>query len=406
MNIATWWSIAPALVIALGSTLTGAQQHGAFAPMPAGAHYVERELRVPVPGSGAAGLDALEVYINTPGKHPLALLTHGTSNSAEERLEVTPWAYLQQAVWFAEHGYVSLVIVRRGYGSSGGEQDGRISGCSSNGNFEEIGEAAADDLRNAVDYAARNMPEVDATHVISSGVSTGGFTQVALTAHPPRGLETAISFAGGRGGDGNGHVCNEGNFEAALHSFGKHSHTPMLWIYAENDKWFPPNFARRFLSAFQSGGGTAQFVLAPAFGEDGHKLYSDPRAWSATVENYLGERRLLPVSPAYPPPTPPKVDPPAELSERAADVFRSIYLGAGPHKAFATDGSGAYGYSTGQFTQQLADDHAMENCNQHHGNGRKCSVTYRGDSAVSGKNSGVSTPNVQQPRGGSGRTGP
>jgi len=405
MVLAKLWSMAAALAaVAFSSTATRAQ-HGNFTPVPAGTHYVEHELRVQVPGSGAAGLDALEVYVNTPGKHPLALLTHGTSNSAEERKEVTPWAYLQEAVWFAQRGYVSLVIVRRGYGNSGGEQDGRISGCSANGNFEEIGESAADDLRNAVDYAQRNMPEVDATRVISSGVSTGGFTQVALTAHPPSGLETAISFAGGRGGDANGHVCNESGLEAALHDYGKHSHTPMLWIYAENDKWFPPTFARRFLAAFQSGGGKAEFVLAPPFGEDGHKLYTDPRAWSATVEQYLGDRGLLPVSPAYAPPAAPNVDPPAELSAHAADVFRSVYLLAGPHKAFATDGGGAYGYSTGQFSQQIADDHAMENCNQHHGSGRRCSVKYRGDTAMNGRNSEEATPSASQ-RGGGGRSQP
>src|ERR1700722_14385920 len=138
-------------ILALGSALAVAQ-HGTT-PVPAGTHYVEHELRVQVPGSGASGLDALEVYINTPGKHPLALLTHGTSNRAEQRKEVTPWAELQQAVWFSESGYVSLVIVRRGYGSSGGEQDGTHGGWNPNGSFEKTGAEAADDLRNAGAYA-------------------------------------------------------------------------------------------------------------------------------------------------------------------------------------------------------------------------------------------------------------
>lgn len=388
------------ILLALASALAGAQQRGVFTPIPAGAHYVERELRVPVPGSGSAGLDALEVYINTPGKHPLALLTHGTSNSSEERKEVSPWNYLQQAVWFAQRGYVSLVIVRRGYGNSGGEMDGTHGGCNANGSFEETGKAAADDLRNTVDYAQRNMPEADTTRVISSGVSTGGFTQVALAANPPRGLLTAISFAGGRGGDGNGHLCNESGFEAALHDFGKRSNVPMLWIYAENDKWFPPNYARRFLSSFQLGGGTAQFVLAPPDGEDGHHLYSHPAAWSTIVEKYLGEHDLLFINPAYPPPALPKVDPPASLSARNADVFRTSYLAAGHFKAFATDGGGAYGFSTGQFSQKLADDHALSNCNQHHGSGRKCAISFRGDSPVSGKGSNTNRPNGEARGGG------
>jgi len=380
MNFQKCWSVA----LLLGCTVAGAQQHGPSTPLPPRARYIERELRVPVPGSGSAGLDALEVYVNTPGKHPLALLTHGTSNSAEERKELTPWAYLQQAVWFAQRGYVSLVIVRRGYGNSGGEEDGAISGCSARGNFEEIGEAAADDLRAAVDYAQRSMPEVDASRVISSGVSTGGFTQVALTANPPRGLQTAINFAGGRGGDGNGHLCDEGGVESALHTFGKHSHTPMLWIYAENDKWFPPNFARRFLSAFQSGGGTAQFVLAPPFSDDGHHLYSDPRAWSDTVERYLGEHGLLPVNPPYPPPAVPNVEPPAGLGTHGLDAFQR-YLTLGRFKAFATNGESWYGTGSGQFTQELADEHALKSCNDVRRSGGKCYIAYRGDSPANGK---------------------
>jgi len=402
MNLAKCLGVATVTVVALGSTLAGAQR-GANTPVPAGAQYVEHELRVPVPGSGAAGLDVLEVYVNTPGKHPLALLTHGTSNSADERKEVTPWAYLQQAVWFAQRGYVSLVIVRRGYGNSGGEMDGTHGGCN-NGNFEDTGEAAADDLRNAVAYAQRSMPEVDATHMISSGVSTGGFTQVALTANPPHGLEAAISFAGGRGGDGNGHLCNESGFESALHYFGKHSHTPMLWIYAENDKWFPPNFAKKFLAAFQSGGGTAEFVLAPPFSDDGHHLYSDPRAWSDTVEHYLGEHGLLPVSPAYPPPAVPKADPPAGLGAHGLDAFQR-YLTLGRFKAFATNGESYYGTASGQFTQELADQHALKSCNDVRRGGGACYIAYRGDSPVSGKNSGAGRPSGE-PRGGGGRSEP
>ncbi len=391
-------------MLVLGSTLAAAQR-GATTPMPAGAQFVERELRVPVPGSGSAGLDALEVYINTPGKHPLALLTHGTSNDAKVRAHVSPWTYLPQARWFAERGYVSLVIVRRGYGSSGGEMDGSYrNGCKTDDGFEIAGKAAADDLRNAVDYAQHSMPEVDATRVISSGVSTGGFSQVALTANPPRGLETAISFAGGRGGDGNGHLCNEEGFEDALHDFGKRSHTPMLWIYAENDKWFPPNFARKFLAAFESGGGSAQFVIAPPDGSDGHGLYSHPDAWSNTVQSYLRERRLLPVDPPYPAPPVPNATAPAGLGEHGLAAFK-LYLTLAPNKAFATNGKSWYGYSSAERSAQEAESTALENCNKARQGGPACFIVYHGDNPVNERTPSESRPSAQ-PRGGGGRTSP
>jgi dienelactone hydrolase len=375
MNLTSWL----ALSFALGSIYAGAQQ---FTSLPLNAHYVERELHVPVPGSGAAGLDVLEVYVNTPGKHPLALITHGTSNDASVREHVSPWDYRKQAVWFAQRGYVGLVVVRRGYGSSGGELDGsHRDGCKYDDGFEIAGNAAADDLRNVAAYAQRNMPEVDAMHIVSSGVSTGGFSQVALTANPPPGLEAAINFAGGRGGHGDGTLCNQHGVEDAFHDFGRHSHIPMLWIYAENDKWFPPNFARRFLAAFQSGGGTAQFVLAPPDDADGHGLYFHTDAWSETVQRFLGARGLLPMSAPYPPPAIPNAVAPAGLGENGMKGFKA-YLAEGPNKAFATNGNSWYGYSYGKSSAKEADSVALENCNRIRKGGPACFIVYRGDQPV------------------------
>jgi len=346
------------------------------APHASSAGYVEREFRMDVPDSFPNGLDVLEVYVSTPGKHPLALLTHGTSDKPEERMQMTPWAQLAQAIWFAQRGYVALVIIRRGYGTSGGMQDGTHGGCRVGGSFEEAGEAAADDLRAAVNYAEKHMPEVDTATVISAGVSTGGFTQAALAARPPKGLKAAIDFAGGRGGNGKGDLCDQGGLLSAYKSFGKHARTPMLWIYSENDKWFPPQFARKFQAAFEGAGGVDEFVLAPPDGEDGHHLYSHVAAWSGTVDTFLRAHELLPVDPPLPGPRPPNVDPPAALHNRGIDAFKN-FLVLGPHKAFAMNSAGVWGYAVGQFTQGLADQHALENCNKGVHGGPVCAVVAR-----------------------------
>ena len=347
------------------------------AALPAGARYVEREFRLPAPNSFPNGLDVLEVYVDTPGRHPLALLTHGTSDKPEERMQLTPWAQLPQALWFARRGYVALVIIRRGYGTSGGQQDGVHGGCRTGGSFQEAGEAAADDLRAAVSYAEKQMPEVDASQVVSAGVSTGGFTQVALAAKPPAGLKAAISFAGGRGGDGKGHLCDESGVVGAFKSFGKHARIPMLWIYSENDKWFPPEYAKRFQAAYEGAGGTDEFVLAPPDGEDGHHLYGHVAAWSKTVDDFLGRHNLLPLSTPYPLPVPPPVAAPAGLSEGGQEAFQRFLI-YGPHKAFATNGQGIYGLALGQFNQDLADHRAMESCEHARHEGPPCEVVSRG----------------------------
>jgi len=347
------------------------------APKTVSAGYVEREFRMDVPDSFPNGLDVLEVYVNTPGKHPLALLTHGTSDKPEERLQLTPWAQLPQAIWFARRGYVALVIIRRGYGTSGGKQDGTVGGCRAGGSFEEAGEAAAADLRNAVAYAEKNLPEVDTSTVISAGVSTGGFTQVALAAKPPTGLKAAIDFAGGRGGNGKGDLCDQGGLLSAYKSFGKHARTPMLWIYAENDKWFPPPFAGKFQAAFESAGGVDQFVLAPPDGDDGHHLYGHVAAWSDTVDTFLRAQKLLFYDPPIAGPKPPDVIVPAALHERGVDAFKNFLI-LGPHKAFAMNSAGVWGYAVGQFTQALADQHALENCNKGVRGGPACAIVARG----------------------------
>ena len=150
--------------------------------------YVEREVTIPwvlAPG----GLHALLVYADLPGKHPLAVITHGTSPKAEERAEVNGWQMLPQALWFARRGWIALVVVRRGYGASGGEPD-----TSRGGDHQGAGEYSAMDLRTAIDYA-RGLPQVDATHVVAMGVSTGGLAVVALTANAPPGLVAAIKLA-------------------------------------------------------------------------------------------------------------------------------------------------------------------------------------------------------------------
>jgi dienelactone hydrolase len=374
------------LFIAISLILAAVLPLAAQTPtQPAPVRYVERELRVPVrpnfPNAplGLPSLDVLEVYADRPGRHPLALLTHGTAVAAEERLRVTPWQQLNQALWFARRGFFVLVVVRQGYGRSTGVQDSRLGSCG-NDRFEEAGDASASDLREAARYA-QTLPEVDPDTIISVGVSTGGFAQAALVADPPKGLKAAISFAGGRGSDGNNHVCNVSALSGAFKSFGKqarkHGQTPMLWIYSENDHFFPPEIARQFEAAYLQGGGNEQFILAPPEGKDGHRLYANPIAWSAIIESFLSAHDLLPLgTELLPPPTAPPTPPPTGLSSAGADAWNR-YLLAAPYKAFASDGRGAWGIAQAAFDGQTADYAARERCRQASTQPDGCAIVAR-----------------------------
>jgi dienelactone hydrolase len=306
---------------------------------------LSEQFMMPVPGV-PGGIDVLKVEVQRPGKHPLAILTHGTAPDSAERARVTPWHYLSQATWFARRGYVVLVVVRRGYGRSGGKQeDTEFGECDAKGKFVKEGQASAEDLRAAANYAAQ-MPEVDASTIISVGVSAGGFAQVALSADPPPGLKAAISFAGGRGSDGKGHNCNLTGLLSAFDLFGQKSRLPMLWIYAENDHWFPPAMAREFDAAFKKGGGDDEFEIEPPFGDEGHHFFDNVRGWSPIVGRFLQEHALLGLSQLIPePPIPPVVYPPG-LGDKALAAFPNFLV----TKPFATDGAGGWVSSTGQLS--------------------------------------------------------
>lgn len=344
-----------------------------------GQRYIEREVRIPWVMAGINGLDALLVYADFPGKHPLALLTHGTSRNPDEQAQVTPWQELPQALWFARRGWVALVVVRRGYGASGGEKDmHRCQRCMQI-DYEDAGRNAAQDLRVAIDYA-RGLPQVDASHIVAAGVSTGGFATVALTAGAPPGLLAAINFAGGTGSRADHEVPNSGEVISAFRSFGKTSRTPMLWIYAENDKYFWPELAQKFDEAFRSKGGEDRFVIAPAIGTDGHSLFRHIEAWSALVDEFLKTQNLTPLMELLPEVKPPDVPLPAGLSETGLQAFQS-YLLLGPHRAFATS-EHFFGLSIAQMSVDEARSKALERCRQSAQNKEKCRVVYLDDTLV------------------------
>jgi dienelactone hydrolase len=383
----TWFSLlhmclAFTLAMLAAAGMSGAaQDQPSQSPQPP-VRYVEREVWIPAPNAFPRGLDSIEVYADRPGRRPLVVLTHGTSSDPVARSRVTPWSQLNQALWFARRGFVVIVVVRSGYGKSSGQMDTQHGGCSSRreGSFGESGEASAEDLRAAIRYA-NSLPQVDGNTVLSAGVSTGGFAQVALIADPPKGLKAAISFAGGRGGDGHEHNCDVYGLAGAFAAFGRKAHShgdlPMLWIYAENDHWFPPAMAHQFEAAYSKGGGNEQLVMAPPDGDDGHHLYGHVEAWSDIVESFLKAHSLLPLgNEVLPGPAVPDVPPPPGLLDKGLVAWRH-YLLAAPFKAFASNEQGAWGFSQARFDQDLADAEALDKCRKAAAGNHSCTITAK-----------------------------
>jgi dienelactone hydrolase len=348
-----WRTLAAAVAIVTGAAL----------PVSASG-FLTQDLRIAVPGSGKAGLEAVLVRPNEPGRYPLALINHGSPRNPQDRPEMSPMQMWPMAIEFARRGWAAVIVLRRGYGGSGGGWAETYGGCS-NARYDNAGRAGAADLRAAIAELAKRA-DVDATRVISVGVSAGGFAIVALTEDPPPRLVAAISFAGGRGSMADDRVCSEEHLIDAFRSFGRHSKTPMLWVYADNDHFFSPRLAAKFKDAFVAGGGQVDLVMTGPFGNDGHGLFSMtgiPR-WTPIVDAFLKRRDLVLREALLPLPEPANIEPPPQLSENGRKAF-SMYLRGGRHKAFAVSKLDRFGWSSGRRTVESAITAALRFCREH-----------------------------------------
>jgi dienelactone hydrolase len=341
---------------------------------------VEKELRIPAPGAGKKGLEAFMVRPSDPGPHPLALINHGAPRAGANRQKMTPSDMLPQAREFARRGWTTVVIMRRGYGDSGGNFAEDARACSRNPDFYGSGVESANDLRAAIEYLSK-LPEVDPARIISVGRSAGGFATVALTANPPAGLVAGISFAGGRGSPAKDEVCNPGDLINAFGAFGKKSRVPMLWVYAQNDHFFSPQIAAEFYQTFTAGGGKAQFVKASPFGTDGHGLFSAAGIplWTPMVDAFLESQNLVLRKTLLDLPEATGIEPPAQLSDSARAEFRE-FLTCPMHRAFAFSESGKVGYSCEARTDKDATRLAEERCRKSAGKKQRC-MLYLVDNA-------------------------
>lgn len=342
---------------------------------------VTREFHIPTHNSGGRGLEAIMVRPDEPGPHPLALITHGTNRDPNDRTGLTALAFEPQAMEFARRGWTAVVVLRRGFGDSGGGYNEDAGSCN-HPDYIRATKESADDLRAVIAHLSL-LADVDASKILGVGVSTGGLAMLALSSDPPTGMVAAINFAGGRGSRAPDEVCDPDALAGAFAYFGKYSRIPTLWIYAENDHFFPPRLAQRFYNAFTGAGGNARFIEAPAFHRDGHSLFSldgEP-IWVPMVETFL-EQNNLTMRP-YPLPLPPlpQVDPPYGFPSTRLSEFHN-YLRLPPQKALAVSERGHFGFSSGRRTEKDAESKALENCKESSPKTDACHIAMRGNLAT------------------------
>ena len=163
-----------------------------FAGPEASAQSFQQEtLRIPMASAGPRGLEAMLVRPNEPGRFPLVLISHGSPRDAERRPKMTPLASEPMAIEFARRGWAAAIVMRRGYGDSGGGWAESIKGCA-NPDYAGAEAAAVADLRASIDFLSK-QPTIDGTRIMAVGHSAGGMASVAFTANPRSALPAVVA---------------------------------------------------------------------------------------------------------------------------------------------------------------------------------------------------------------------
>ena len=252
---------------------------------------VETE-RVKVPLDVAGKSYLLDGMIYKPegeGPFPAMIMTHGTSRLVADRAKVTADTYyVRNAKMFARLGITVLFVVRRGFGISDGPYaEGQQYDANGIRDYAKTGLAAAQDLQAAVQYM-QGKPFVDGKRIVLLGQSTGGHSVIATGSLNLSGVVGVVNFAGGRGSTAPDVVKDEDRLVESFHVFGKTFKVPTIWLYSENDHYFGPALARKFLTAFQAGGAEVDFVSLPPSGEDGHSSFLRAKDnWYESVLEFL-----------------------------------------------------------------------------------------------------------------------
>jgi dienelactone hydrolase len=225
------------------------------------------------------------------GPFSLIVLSHGSTKNASERLEFGRYRLIPQIREFIKRGFAVIVPIRRGYGMTGGAFAEDYGSCS-NPTYYEAGQESSKDLVAAINFGSK-LPHIKLDKILLVGQSGGGFASLAAASQNPQGVIGVVNFAGGRGGraDTNpGEPCCPERLGDAIRRFAKTIRVPVLWVYAENDKFFNPKHVQGWYQAFKDAGATGRLVIMPPFGNNGHKLFPSKGGipiWTVEFDKFL-----------------------------------------------------------------------------------------------------------------------
>jgi hypothetical protein len=151
-----------------------------------------------------------------------------------------------------------------------------------------------------------------------------------------------------------------------INDIGKHATVPTLWLYAENDKFWGPEWPRKWHAAYVKDGGRAELATFPSVGDDGHQLIDKGfRLWRPVVDRFISKFGFPPPKAKNaPPPTAFAVLDDADKLPNVTDVVKSDgyqkFLDADLPRAFAIGKTGAWASRRGE----NAVKEALDRCEQ------------------------------------------
>ena len=313
-----------------------------------GPRLIQEDVRIPAQ-DGRYSVAATILRPEGQGPFGVVVLNHGVPGSAAERVKESAAADFNAAApVFARRGYVVVMPMRRGFGATGGEFAEDAGPCRKP-DYMRAESNAAEDVMAAYEYA-RGLPYVDPNRMILAGQSAGGIVSMFVAGTKrPEGLVAVLGFAAGRGGNPDirpGVPCAVEPVARVFDLLGKSVAVPVLFHYAENDKYFGPATTRLWYERFTAAGGEGEYIMQPAFGRDGHYLFGDlvgVRYWLPAVEKFFA-RHQIPFE---------RLDASqpllhAKLPNVPTDSCQSLYrafLEAPSPRAYAVSGDGRCGFA-------------------------------------------------------------
>jgi dienelactone hydrolase len=225
----------------------------------------------------------------SPKPYPVLVINHGRSAKASGRVAVGRARFSAASRWFTGLGFMVAVPTRVGYGVTGGE-DVEDSGACYQKNYPPVYLAAAVQTRAVLDVL-RQRTDVAKDRAVVIGQSFGGTTAITVASLNPDGVQAAIDFAGGGGGNPETrpqNPCSQADLQRLFANYGKTARIPTLWVYTENDMFFGPKLPKEWFAAFKASGGVGEYILFPANGDNGHRLFTRaPGVWQPRVLEFL-----------------------------------------------------------------------------------------------------------------------